>query len=1564
MDNTDRYGLNSYIKDIAIELPSYKFKHHPFSSEWKENFEFIGREETTQQFIDLILNGDSTGAYLVAGYRGMGKTSFVNNVLAKAEKKLKDKKGEQLKPIYISFGKTNLAYNDLLKQITAALLQSIRHPFHKLLLFLIRPSNILVLSAVLFLGMLTKWLPFPAAYEAFLPNPSEKTLATEILIPAAISLTTGFLLVKVLSILIHVSPTIRIYKQLTRLYLRSGAEIAEEENVQSMIKNVNIGFFSRSTTKFPPLNSKEIEHELMSIINRIDRSPHKWWRKKMWSFLNMILAKFRYYRINRHVFIFDEMDKIDVTATSEESYHTEHRQESSERSSSTYIDEQRERKQIMIRIVSSMKNLISGTRAKFIFITGREMFEASLADIADRQFSIGSIFHKIIYIDSFLKDKQGSDPAGLSNLIENHLKYIFLPADFIKYWKRKNAGKRIDQFSFLLMYNDLLKDDRFVHKNELTEEKRTKIIIALQQFIIYLTYRTNGSPKKLTRIVEDFIINNTILEKNRPSPELRLSVRLKKKERQTKKLTFYLSYNNQFRFGFITYLYRPFLLNYRRRLKNYSDYLLVSTTYLLDHILKFHPVAFSTKNLELLPEVLSANKSPQLRNFIDDILTFLSYSYIRDTEIRLFEYKFHNKISNEILHLTNLFEEESAAFNFTLDESQPIKSHIRNKILELRQIYKDFKGSYEYINSISALNNLLGDLRFFDQEYNDAITAYSDALQTLHSINNPSLAKVEIVLHTIQLQLKIGLTYEKIKNYENALAYYTDAMNFSQTKLSSYFVLLKEETNINDIATYNNTDHGVPNVNRYSLSTTHINILNIQKTETKHQQDPETDKKQEQIHLISMNEILQTALQAYIANLYLIEKTSSQGVTLRSLANTLTLINNLSDKINNDDNETEFLYFMTYSHLAVLYFYKNTSLHSVSDESNESPDEHNVLKKIMIKPVSPDQIACSDYRFPDIAHSLTIHSLKYLIQHYYKSCGKTDGFKFVPKATLEEIQEKSILQALNIILAEDIRKHSNRNLLYNLGLTLCRLADILLTSITRISQKEGEKQVKIAFEDVISDSLFKYFREYRSSETTRELFIQNLKKEIITTVSEGLTADPLRRLRLVLGCLLTSAKYFEASGKIAYSNSQLKKILRILASVTKISAAEGEKEEKTNNTLLFLDQNILYNILRNTSINSNSTDRSQILRYKYYLDIRNLRLKPEQAKAIYNNLSTNPEMREAIILFARLRQGSVKFSDTYNSNFTQMIPEQSIVSPYNTIAFQWTRIQELNFQADLNFKLQREYFEPQLNRIFGFPKEPSPSHSNLSQFWKDVLFDIYSGIPEEYLTDLITFSCTDENGRLNDIFEKIEADNAYHPVDPDRILVTFLRDLVSALNNDENIALFRQFGSVVINSIHSLHHAIEILQTYGLNYPAGFAYTGDLYKKLGKWMQLFHLCKLFQTIQPGCFNYRLEKHLESLIGIEQLRMLDPIAIFQTAILNYRRAIELHQEGAAYKTKIQALNYLDDDFNDNIDHFASALERQLMNSGEIRRNIKKLEKMLKKSQVFDYRFYVNNFKSSS
>jgi len=71
--------LKSKIQGLHIPLPNFKYFHKPSSEE--EVFEnFIGREEISEQLEEWLVNGDS-GAYLVTGYRGMGKSSFVGKVL-------------------------------------------------------------------------------------------------------------------------------------------------------------------------------------------------------------------------------------------------------------------------------------------------------------------------------------------------------------------------------------------------------------------------------------------------------------------------------------------------------------------------------------------------------------------------------------------------------------------------------------------------------------------------------------------------------------------------------------------------------------------------------------------------------------------------------------------------------------------------------------------------------------------------------------------------------------------------------------------------------------------------------------------------------------------------------------------------------------------------------------------------------------------------------------------------------------------------------------------------------------------------------------------------------------------------------------------------------------------------------------------------------------------------------------------------------------------------------------------------------------------------------------------
>src|SRR5689334_4857599 len=69
----------SFIKEVAIEIdPEYDLDNSPISFDKKESDKkiFIGREKNVQKLKTLLRN--EKGVYLVTGYRGMGKTSFVN----------------------------------------------------------------------------------------------------------------------------------------------------------------------------------------------------------------------------------------------------------------------------------------------------------------------------------------------------------------------------------------------------------------------------------------------------------------------------------------------------------------------------------------------------------------------------------------------------------------------------------------------------------------------------------------------------------------------------------------------------------------------------------------------------------------------------------------------------------------------------------------------------------------------------------------------------------------------------------------------------------------------------------------------------------------------------------------------------------------------------------------------------------------------------------------------------------------------------------------------------------------------------------------------------------------------------------------------------------------------------------------------------------------------------------------------------------------------------------------------------------------------------------------------
>lgn len=143
----------------------------------------------------------------------------------------------------------------------------------------------------------------------------------------------------------------------------------EWEKLKPQIKN-------RKSRNIMPATAQEIEYDLIEVLDLIVGEKRK------------------------IVIIFDELDKTDSAKRHEHSETLPEFEKLSVRPEQKVSS--RTRKQEVLRIIANMKFFFSTARAYFIFIAGREMYEAYQADMSDRDFSISSIFSGVINVDSFL----------------------------------------------------------------------------------------------------------------------------------------------------------------------------------------------------------------------------------------------------------------------------------------------------------------------------------------------------------------------------------------------------------------------------------------------------------------------------------------------------------------------------------------------------------------------------------------------------------------------------------------------------------------------------------------------------------------------------------------------------------------------------------------------------------------------------------------------------------------------------------------------------------------------------------------------------------------------------------------------------------------------------------------------------------------------------------------------------------------------------------------------------------------------------------------------------------
>lgn len=757
---------SSRVEDIFIPLNKYK---RTYGSDELFPY-FVGRKKIIKKLTDLIsTEGENGGSYLMVGARGMGKTTIINKVISNLNK---NKKGKWLLRWYFYFPRIFSIYQDRKRRKEDKVKGKFekREPGNKRVPILYEKIEISLsnenfedidfyriigrklFGKFLFTTQPTYWIELIRGFFMLLLLTSliqifiasglhKKTELMWLLIPGATFLFGAYIWLLLKS---FGWKKLRLRQRAKYLLRRIEADISKEASVSfsSKIGNNLPGSFlqgsigNKQIEKYPIADIRFIEHELIEFIRQVNEL----------------------YQYTRFVFVFDELDKIEADGGEGHTINYEMESEAEE-------VESRKKQKAVFEILGNFKYFLKNAHAKFIFIAGREMTDASMADISKRNFYLRSIFDEILHISSLLKEDVKNMDLRITSAVELYVYGMILgEPEFLegndavmtrrkKIWKvapNDPPEKQLLEDQVIDYIFKTKKKPNKALKDESIQKQRYREF--LQDFILYITYRSHGAPKLLTQYIERYI------------------------EDTGKGFQLRFIYNDLVVIGYVSNMYRQLIkATYNTTIGN-SDKLLSTLPFLVDHFLKFHDFAFSWRSLELLPDVIDVNKSPNLRRHIKNILDYLKVHQVNEISNGLFQYKFTKTSSNEIRYIGSISRTSRAAFNFTLDESYPLKKAFGKRIQRLLQTNPNASTHRDMIHSIEFYHTVLGDLHFYDKEYDQAIEHYNNAVQPFRSKNihlnekGERIRSHEFIMY-VRGMLKLVLTYERIRDYHLIFTY-------------------------------------------------------------------------------------------------------------------------------------------------------------------------------------------------------------------------------------------------------------------------------------------------------------------------------------------------------------------------------------------------------------------------------------------------------------------------------------------------------------------------------------------------------------------------------------------------------------------------------------------------------------------------------------------------------------------------------------------------------------------------------------------------------------------------
>lgn len=764
MINSDFHNqYSSGNKRINILLENFHF-YHQESSENEIDPKYISRKNPEHQLRNWLENEEAQhGVYLVTGYRGMGKSSLVGKVLH-------DLKSQGIYHVLkVNLGQENINEKEILRIITKMLFDictkipskyKIFNQFlkwtNRIFSFSITIEIMLYLFGNDFLINIWDNMGFIDLSQHLETITQIKLVGSEN-IPVMVILVISWLITYFLKKKTDKKEIPAILNQLSTLCKRLNASVSYEKKFEwSHI----LGITHKQNQNYETATVQEIEYELIQTF-----------------------AKLKHQKKYKFVIVLDELDKAEPS--NEEDNKNDIPDYSKVSSKSDRYVTSRARREEVLRIISNMKFFLTTAQAYFIFIAGRELYEAFQADMSDRDFSISSIFTNILNIDSFLTSTRNTNNTSL--MTEQFICKQILPdtiENIINKSENKSYYDKNNIYSLKNYYNYQMQ--KKANKNVWRD------VLFLYHFTNYLAYISNGSPKKMSIFFEKNVRTYQYLKENNKIED----------HVQTPKTIneYFLSfgYYTQQKINFIHYLTYPIMQTIINMSNIYGDKLLVSASFLISHIYKFHNNGFSWRNIEQTPELQEINKTPEIREFISSIIDYLNHTHLTIIPCGLYQYKFPMQITEEISYFSKISNEVSSLFNFSLDQLKRTKEHYIN----LLAYYKSQENN-ENIYNLESIHHALGDIYLLEEDYSKAIWEYEICVNLVLSEsekhnNNQSLNNLLFMTRTM---LKLGLAHEKRRTDNSAFVVYESLINYlKQNKKEAKFHLLFENYRIIHLA--------------------------------------------------------------------------------------------------------------------------------------------------------------------------------------------------------------------------------------------------------------------------------------------------------------------------------------------------------------------------------------------------------------------------------------------------------------------------------------------------------------------------------------------------------------------------------------------------------------------------------------------------------------------------------------------------------------------------------------------------------------------------------------------